>query len=82
MSDKNIVIQVNLHAILRTLAQAGDGGTLNLSLPADARAVDILPLLNLPAMEVVYSVNSMIVDANTPLKDGDRVDVIPAISGG
>ena len=30
-------------------------------------------------MEVVYSVNSTIAEANAILKDGDCVDIIPAI---
>ena len=82
LSADKITIQVNLHAILRNLAQNGDGGPIEFTLPGAAHVEDILPLLKLPKMEVVFSLNSMIVDGSATLKDGDQVDIIPAISGG
>ena len=80
MTDENVTIQVNLHAILRNLVQGEDSGPIQLTLPRDARLAELLPLLKLPAMEVVYPLNSTIADAHTILKGGDRVDIIPAIS--
>ena len=82
MSGENITIQVNLHAILRNLAQAEGSGPIQLTMASTSCVADILPLLKLSAMEVVYSLNSTIVDQNALLKDGDRIDIIPAISGG
>ena len=82
MTDENITILVNMHAILRHLAQEEVSGPMELSVPRNTRLGGLLPLLKLPSMEVVYSVNSMISEAEVILSDGDRVDIIPAISGG
>lgn len=77
-----ISILVRLHAILRTIKQAEHNEGINLVLPEAATISDAVRLLELPQMELVYSLNASMVGEETTLKAGDELDIIPAISGG
>lgn len=82
VDSTKIQITVRLHAILRNVSQGDGGNLITLELPAQAIVGDVRRALGLPQMELVFSLNAAIVDEQAPLKSGDVVDVIPAISGG
>lgn len=77
-----IGILVRLHAILRTLKPTEPDGGIRLVLPKDATISDAIRALELPKMEMVFSLNSKMVGDDTMLQAGDELDIIPAISGG
>jgi len=77
-----IEILVRLHAILRTLKPTEPDGGIWLVLPKDATISDAVHSLQLPRMEMVFSLNSKMVGDETVLQAGDELDIIPAISGG
>jgi sulfur carrier protein ThiS len=77
-----ISILVRLHAILSTLNPAGAGDGIRLELAMDTTISDVVRFLELPNMEMVYSLNSKMVGSETVLQAGDELDIIPAISGG
>lgn len=78
--NETIAICVIPHAILRKLVKGED--PIDLSLPAGATVADVPEALGFPKMELVYSLNGQIAAGQDLLKDGDRLDIIPAISGG
>ena len=74
-------VVVRLFAGLRERAGTGER---RVELPADARLVDIWPLLGLgdePA-GLLYALNKRYADADASLADGDEVALIPPVSGG
>lgn len=77
-----ISILVRLHAILRTIQPVENNEGLQLVLAKDAKISDAVRLLELPKMEMVYSLNSKMVGEEAVLHSGDELDIIPAISGG
>ena len=79
MND-TIVVCVVPHAILRKLVKGE--GPIDLSLPAGATVGDVPEALGFPQMELVFSLNGQIAAGQDLLKDGDRLDIIPAIAGG
>jgi sulfur carrier protein ThiS len=78
--DQTIIVCVVPHAILRKLVESED--PIDLSLPAGSNVADVCEALGFPEMELVYSLNGQIAAERDVLKDGDRLDIIPAISGG
>lgn len=78
--DQTITVCVVPHAILRKLVAGED--PIDLSLPAGSTVLDVCEALGFPKMELVYSRNGQIAAERDVLKDGDRLDIIPAISGG
>jgi len=77
-----IGILVRLHAILRTLKPTEPDSGIRLVLPKDATISDAVRTLELPKMEMVFSLNSKMVGEDIVLQAGDELDIIPAISGG
>ena len=77
---------------VRLFARLGDiAGTpeTEVELGEGLRAVDVYHLLcaRFPAMaglngSLMYAVNAEYVDAETPLRDGDELALIPPVSGG
>lgn len=84
MSAAGIEVTVQLHTTLRRQAPNGWVSQLRLTLSPGSRLLDLLEQL-----EVEYSdealmlvVNGRNVTAEYELHAGDRIDLIPAISGG
>lgn len=79
-----MVITVHLHTRLQRQTPTGPQQNLELSVPQGTILKDLLDQLHVPYEEdaVFLVVNGRQVDINQPLKDGDEVDLIPAISGG
>jgi sulfur carrier protein ThiS len=75
-----IMVCVVPHAILRKLVEGED--PIDLSLPTGATVGDVPEALGFPKMELVFSLNGQIAAEQDILKDGDRLDIIPAIAGG
>jgi len=78
--NETITICVVPHAILSKLVEGED--PIELSLPAGATVAHVCEALGFPNMELVYSLNGQIAAERDVLKDEDRLDIIPAISGG
>lgn len=75
-------VTVQLYSVLRH-RNGGIVDCLDLELPRGSCARDVLQLLQVPAeLEAVVAVNDEVADENRPLSDGDRVAVVPAVSGG
>ena len=81
-TDETIVVNVRPHAILRTLVNADAQNQVALTLPRHTTVAGALRSLALPEMEMVFSLNDQIVNADAELNDGDQLSLIPAISGG
>lgn len=81
-TDNTIIVHVRLHAILRTLVKVDSQNQVVLTLAQPASVADVVRALALPQMEMVFSLNDQIVHADTALNDGDRLALLPAISGG
>jgi molybdopterin synthase catalytic subunit len=81
-----VTVRVRLFAILRDRARTSE---VMLELPSGARVSDASVKLgqkfpDLPALltRVAFAVNQQYVPAETELKDGDELAVIPPVSGG
>ena len=81
-----MTVSVRLFALLRD--RAGTGAT-DLSLPAGTTAAaaaaavaDRFPAVRDAVPRVMYAVNREYADAETVLRDGDELALIPPVSGG
>jgi len=56
------------------------------ALPAESTVADLLTRLNVPPQRVAVEVNERLVRrgqyAETPLRDGDRVEIVTLVGGG
>lgn len=79
-----ITVQVKLYLNLRTYAVPGmHNGQGPVSLQADHGVKDLLAALGIPpGEECTLVVNDRIAGKDLLLKDGDRVAVLPPVSGG
>ena len=79
-----MIVQVRLHTALQRVSADGRTGTLMLDLPPGACVRDVLDRLHLVADDeaLLLVLNRRMVDEDTPLAEGDTLDLIPAISGG
>ncbi len=77
-------VTVYLHTILQKPSPQGPVDRLDLSLPEDATTGDVLRRLeiSLDPGGLLLVINHRVVDETTRLVNGDRLDIIPAISGG
>lgn len=77
-----IHVSVRLFSILRHR----DGkivDRLELDLPPDSRASDVLHRLNIADdVSPALSINNRLVKKDAPLSDGDTLAIVPAIAGG
>lgn len=74
-------VQVRLHAVLKELIPDGSG---ELNLPDGSVISDVLDQLKVDSeFRELITVNGVqISDLNTSLKEGDRLEVFPAVAGG
>ena len=79
-----MVVQVHLHTVLQYQAATGRVSSLELQLPEGACVADVLRELDIQMAPeaLILVINHRVVDVQAPLADGDRLDVVPAISGG
>jgi sulfur carrier protein ThiS len=79
-----VTITVYLHTILQKQTAEGVLRSLELSVPEGSKVVDVLVRLEIKIDpdDVLITVNGQVTDESQVLFTGDRVDFIPAISGG
>lgn len=77
-------ISVYLHTILGRPTPGGIQRQIEVELPQGSTLLDLLHLLEIELTpdQVMLAVNGVMVDENYVLSDGDRVNLMPAISGG
>ena len=77
-------VLVYLHTILQQNTPQGIVRQLEVSLPPGSDMLDLLGELNieLGPEHIMLVVNGVMVNEHTLLSDGDRVNLMPAISGG
>lgn len=76
-------VHVRLHTTLRRETPEGVIDRLELELPDGAGAHDLLGALGIdPRRGVLVVVNEQLVRGDAPLAEGDRVRLVPPVSGG
>jgi sulfur carrier protein ThiS len=77
-------IEVQLHTVLQRQTPQGLQRCIDLDLPPGSRLLDLLQLLGLELdpEQVLLVVDSKVVDVNHILAEGEKVSLIPAMSGG
>lgn len=76
-------IEVRLYATLRRHQPQAAAGLLTLEVAAGTAAGDLLPTLGIKPEEVhMFMVNGVSAAMDTPLADGDRIGIFPAVGGG
>jgi molybdopterin converting factor small subunit len=79
-----VTITVYLHTILQKRTADGLIRSLELVVPDGSVVAAVIELLEIRTDldELLITVNGQVADEKQVLSDGDRVDFIPAISGG
>ena len=79
-----MTITVYLHTILQKQTAEGVLRSLELSVPEGSKVEDVLACLDIKINpnDLLITVNGQVADESQVLFTGDRVDLIPAISGG
>lgn len=79
-----MTITVYLHTILQKRTAEGVERSLELSIPVGSKVEDVLARLEIKIDpdDLLITVNGQVADESQVLNPGDRVDLIPAISGG
>jgi sulfur carrier protein ThiS len=79
-----MLIMVHLHTILQKPTDHGLVDRLQIELPDGSRLVDLIERLDieLSTEALLLAVNGRMADPERELKDGDQVNLMPAISGG
>jgi sulfur carrier protein ThiS len=77
-------VTVHLHTVLQRQTPEGLVRQLELSLPADSTINDLIAQLEIdfPLDSLLLVVNGRLVEEKYVLKEGDKVNLMPAISGG
>jgi sulfur carrier protein ThiS len=77
-------VNVYLHATLGRESERGVIRNVEVELPEGSLVADLIERLDLPLEleHLLVAVNHRVVDESTALQDGDRVNVMPALSGG
>jgi sulfur carrier protein ThiS len=77
-------VTVQLHTVLRNKLEASNKRTFEHKLPENSRVAELLHSLkiDLPEEALLIVINGKIASFETILKDGDKIDIIPAIAGG
>ena len=83
MAGDSINVRVTLFGTLRRFAPDGDGGAIDLRLPPGATIAQLREAIGLPAATAItVGVNGAQADETSALRDGDRVVLFNAMSGG
>jgi sulfur carrier protein ThiS len=79
-----MLVSVYLHTILQRRTPEGIIRQLEVSLPPGSNLLDLLGELQIEfdPEQIMLVVNGVMADEQTLLSDGDRVNLMPAISGG
>ncbi len=79
-----MVIQVVLHSILQRQAPESFQGRLAVELPDGSQMKDLLIQLaiNYPMESLILAINGRVGNEESLLKDGDQVNIMPALGGG
>ena len=79
-----MTITVYLHTILQKQTAEGVLRSLELSIPEGSKVEDVMARLEIriDPDDLLITVNGQVADESQVLNPGDRVDLIPAISGG
>ena len=79
-----MVIHVSLHTTLQGVSADGRTSQIDLDLPEGIQVKDVLARLEILAApdSLILVVNQRVVEAGQLLVNGDRLDIVPAISGG
>ncbi len=79
-----MIVTVHLHTILQQQTPAGPLDRLEVTLPPGSSLADLLQQLKvgLEPESLLLAVNGRVAEPGLPLSHGDRVNLMPAISGG
>jgi sulfur carrier protein ThiS len=79
-----MLVSVYLHTILQRRTPEGIIRQLEVALPPGSNLLDLLGELQIEfdPEQIMLVVNGVMADEQTLLSDGDRVNLMPAISGG
>ena len=79
-----MIVIAHLHTVLQRQTPEGLIRRLEVDLPGGSRVADLLLILEitLPLDALLLAVNGRVADPEQILKDGDQVNIMPAISGG
>jgi len=77
-------VTVHLHTILQRETPDGTIGRLEMSLPDESTLAELIEHLEIPLSpdHMILAVNRRMAELDQVLKDGDTVNLMPAISGG
>jgi len=78
------IVEVYLHTILQRHTAKGLQKQLRVTLPAGSRMVDLIRSLHieLDPEHMLLVVNGKVVELEHVLQDGDKINLMPALSGG
>ena len=81
---RSVKVYVKLFALLRDRHPGHNRSEpLVVDLPDGATAADLVPALNLPSQLVRHAfINNQQKTLDTPLKDGDKINLFPPVVGG
>ena len=79
-----MLVSVYLHTILQRHTPDGIIRQLEVTIPPGSDLLELLRQLQIEfdSEQIMLVVNGIMVDEHAILKDGDRVNLMPAISGG
>lgn len=77
-------LTVHLHTVLQKQTEDGLVDTIHLSLPSGSTMQNLLDFLHIdfPPDALLLAVNGRVANLKTQLKDGDQINLMPALSGG
>ena len=77
-------VEVHLHAgLLRYAPDPSGHGVYSREFEDDARVSDVLARFGLPTeRRIIVGIDGESATADTPLRDGARIDLVPPIAGG
>ena len=78
------IVEVYLHTILQRETPQGFEKQIQASLPDGSKMADLLRSLNidLDPAHMLLVVNGKVVELDHELRDGDKINLMPALSGG
>jgi sulfur carrier protein ThiS len=79
-----VIVTVHLHTILQRQTPTGLLDRLEVTLPPGSSLADLLQQLevSLELESLLLAVNGRVAEPDLPLAHGDRINLMPAISGG